>query len=146
MTNPLFLLDVVAEHLEKVVADSASPQTPEVHKMFLPFKTKQTVQSSAFNYIIVRLSKGKDNVDNNTVTVKLLFGTKAEDDEGYADVFNAMEKVRVALLKHRAIGSFRLESYEWEFFDEQPYPEWVGVATTTWTLPTVLDETYNHLL
>ncbi|SFA91598.1 hypothetical protein SAMN05216312_102218 [Cohnella sp. OV330] len=117
-----------------------------VHLFFLPQKTAASVVNALpeFPYIILRPSAGKDAEDSASGTIKMLFGVQAADDEGPIDVFNYMESIRQAFLKNRVLDRvFLLDKFSWEFFDEQPYPEWIGVITTEWTLPTVREEVPN---
>ncbi|MEK3770118.1 hypothetical protein MKY14_16320 [Paenibacillus sp. FSL R5-0887] len=115
---------------------------PAVHIGFLPQKNRENAEISEFPFILVRPSTGDDQQDSSKVTVKLVFGVKAEDQQGFIDLFNIMEQVRIEFLRQRIINRrYKMElPYKWEFFDEQPYPEWYGQATTIWTLPAIQEE------
>lgn len=114
---------------------------PAIHIGFLPQKNRENANESEYPFIIVRPMDCED-AEFNSTTIKLIFGTKAEDDEGYQDCLNIMERTRIALLKKRILDQrYRLETpYKWKFFEEQPHPEWIGEAVTRWTLPTVIEE------
>lgn len=114
---------------------------PAVHLGFLPRKNRDNADAPEFPYIIVRPAIGIDN-DDCKVTVHLLFGSMADDDQGFLDMFNQMERVRIALLKQEVIERrFRMEApYKWEFPPEQPEPYTIGLVTTIWTLPAVQKE------
>ncbi|MEC0269061.1 hypothetical protein [Paenibacillus anseongense] len=117
--------------------------TPQVHIGYLPQKTATNAQNGDFPYIIVRALKGSDEDEKGCgTTVKLLFGTQSTDDDGFMDVLNVMEDVRIALLKKRLLDHrYDMQlPYQWQLFEEQPSPEWIGEAMTTWTLPTILRE------
>ncbi|WP_143191819.1 hypothetical protein [Paenibacillus sp. P46E] len=116
-------------------------QSPAVHLGFLPRRSKDNADTAEFPYILVRPAIGIDN-DDCKITVHLLFGSMADDDQGFLDLFNQMERVRIALLKQQIIDHrFRIElPYKWEFPPEQPEPYTIGLITTIWTLPTVQPE------
>lgn len=120
---------------------------PAVHIGYLPKKTHVNVEENEFPFVILRPLEGEDS-DHETgfATIKLLFGTKSDDDEGFIDVLNVMERVRIALLKKRVLDQrYRLElPYKWKFHEEQPEPEWIGEATTKWLLPTVHEEVEEY--
>ncbi|WP_440831781.1 hypothetical protein [Paenibacillus sp. 22594] len=135
------MLQAIKKYIEELVSDNVQTK-PAVHIGFLPPKTKETAGESEFPFILVRPTVGEDKQDDSKVTVKLIFGVKAEDSQGFVDLFNLMEQLRISLQRQRIIEKrFRLElPYKWEFYDEQPYPEWLGEATTIWTLPTIQQE------
>ncbi|MFH5187112.1 hypothetical protein ACHHV8_33520 [Paenibacillus sp. TAB 01] len=114
---------------------------PHVHAGYLPQQQSGSENVSDFPYIIVRILDGQDQ-DESIVRIKLLFGIFSRDDNGFVDVLNLMEKVRQSLLKDRVVDNrYRLElPYKWKLFEDQPYPEWIGEADTTWMIPTILEE------
>jgi hypothetical protein len=145
ISTPILLSGAIKRFIECVISDNASQQ-PSVHEFYLPEKGLANQNIPEFPYIIVRLHKGETQSDAHKVIVNLLFGTKSEDPEAPKDVFNVMERVRLALLKNRTLeNQFRLEidssnAYKWEFFEGQPHPEYIGQAITTWMLPTITEE------
>ncbi|OBZ08049.1 hypothetical protein [Bacillus sp. FJAT-26390] len=145
MSTPILLSGAIKRFIEAVIADNVSQQ-PAVHEFYLPEKVLGNQNVPEFPYIIVRLHKGETQADGHKVIVNLYFGTKSEDAEAPKDVFNVMERVRLALLKNRTLErQFRLEveqpnAYKWEFFEGQPSPEYIGQAITTWTIPTITEE------
>ncbi|XGZ04738.1 hypothetical protein ACDZ28_04025 [Paenibacillus sp. RS8] len=141
ISTPLLLLQALKDHLQALVSDNAQVK-PTIHVGFLPPKDKDNENISEFPFIIIRPHVGKDQQDNSKITVKLVFGTKSEDPEGFMDLFGIMEQVRFDLQSRRIINRrFKMDlPYDWEFFEEQPYPEWYGQATTIWTLPAIQEE------
>ncbi|WP_052087647.1 hypothetical protein [Paenibacillus wynnii] len=141
ISTPILLLRAIKEFIQQTVEGDVQ-MSPSIHVGYLPQRNKDNLQDSEFPFILVRPGVGEDQQDNSKVTIKLIFGAKAEDDEGFMDLLNTMEQIRIALLRKRIINNrFKLElPYKWEFFDEQPYPEWYGIATTVWTLPSIQEE------
>lgn len=141
--TPILLLQAIKEYIEVLVSDNAQTK-PAIHIGFLPHRNKDNSGESEFPFVIVRPEAGNDQQDDSKVTVKLIFGVKAEDQQGFIDLFNLMEQVRIALLRQRIINRrYKMElPYKWEFFDEQPYPEWYGQATTIWILPAIQEEVF----
>lgn len=145
MATPILLSGAIKRFIEAEMMDNASQQ-PAVHEFYLPEKVLGNQNIPEFPYIIVRLHKGETQSDAHKIIVNLYFGTKSEDPEAPKDVFNMMERVRLALLKKRTLeNQFRLEieqpnAYKWEFFEGQPNPEYIGQAITTWMLATITEE------
>ena len=95
--------------------------------------------------MIVRLVKGEDTQEGATLTVKIIVGTYSEDaQEGWRDVANIIQRIWQELFKKRVVAKkFRLEyPMNFEMPEEQPYPEWIGIMTTTWTLPHPIEEVF----
>ncbi|MBG9799529.1 hypothetical protein [Brevibacillus laterosporus] len=147
--TPVLLLDAIVRRLEQVVKEytletnAGTIKTPQICKGYLPPKKKPDEQEPDFPYIIVRLLNGSDTNDMSSVTVRMLFGTYAHDNEGFVDTLNIMERVRQSLNKHRLLeDKFRLEyPYEWTLYEEQPKPEWIGESISRW----VIDQPYEEV-
>lgn len=136
----ILVMRAIKSFLDAELAGDVST-VPAVHLGFLPTKTHENMNEKEFPFIIIRPLEG-EVTDSNRTQIRLLFGTESQDDDGFMDVLNLMERVRIALLKKRVIDHrYRLETpYKWKFYEEQPSPEWIGEATTQWTLPMVLEE------
>jgi len=130
----LYALKSFAKH---VFSDHMSG-SPKVHLAFLPTKTAENREESEFPYIIIRPVKG----EGSKITIKLLFGRKSEDDDGFMDVLNDIGRFRTAIQKQPVLDrKFCFdEPFEWQFFENQPFPEWIAEVTTVWTVPEVLEE------
>lgn len=115
---------------------------PNVHLGYLPEKTAENRQQEEYPFILLRPIEGEGTEEQYRVKLLLLFATKSDDDSGFLDVLNLMERVRIMLLKKRLIDNrFYMEMpYKWKFYDEQAQPEWFGEAVTTWSLPHVQEE------
>ncbi|OBZ09104.1 hypothetical protein A8L34_22500 [Bacillus sp. FJAT-27264] len=135
------LMIAIQDFLRKSLADDAAT-IPAVHLGALPSKTSSNRDDPVFPLIIVRPMDGESDNDSAKVQVKLLFGTQSEDDSGFIDVLNLMERVRILLMRQRVINrQFRIESnWKWTFMEDQPEPQWICQAITTWTLPQIRQE------
>lgn len=144
--TPALLLMAIQHFLSETLADNVVT-IPAVHIGYLPSKTASNRDQPEYPFIIVRALEGKVT-DEHKVKVKLLFGTKSNDDEGYLDVLNLVERVRIAILRSGVLErKYRLDNEQplmWKLYEEQPQPEWVAEATMTWLLPTIREE--NNLL
>lgn len=145
--TPLMLQDALAKFLESVVSsyrlstNKEITKAPQVVKNFLPLKG--TSEEPDFPFVIVRMASEEDTGELASVTVKLIVGVLSEDvQQGSGDLLNLIERIRQALFKTRVIDKrFRIEyPFEWEAPDEQPYPEWMAVITTHWTVPRPIEE------
>jgi len=139
--TPVMLMMAIKDFLIKELADDAAT-IPAVHLGALPSKTAENRNDPVFPLIIVRPMDGDGDNDESRVQVKLLFGTQSEDDSGFIDVLNLMERVRILLMRQRIIDrKFQIEpNWKWQFLEDQPEPQWICQAITTWTLPQIRQE------
>ncbi len=151
-----FLLKELCNFLRGVVDEYAAAQRnnkdyvkPTVFDWYLPFKNGRQAEDVDFPYIVPRIRSGENN-DESTVTIMISFGVYCESPEvnglihptGSYDLLNLMEHVRQALQKKVNLANkFVLKDpYTWEIPDEQPYPLWVGQATTIWNVGAIIPE------
>lgn len=145
--TPLMLQDALCDFLKGVVGsylldtNRQTTKAPQVVPSYLPLKG--TTDTADFPFVIVRMSSEEDTGDRAKVTVKIIVGVYAEDiAQGSGDLMNILERIRQALFKKRVIDKrFRIEyPFSWQVPDEQPYPEWLAVITTNWTVPRPIEE------
>lgn len=143
--TPVMLMMAIRDFLKSELADDAAT-IPSVHLGALPSKTAETRDDPVFPLIIVRPMEGDSDNDESRAQVKLIFGTQSEDDSGFIDVLNLMERVRILLFRQRIINKkFRIEpDWKWKFLEDQPEPQWICQALTTWSLPQIKQEV-KHL-
>jgi len=141
MSTPILLSQAIKSFLEPLLADGVSVR-PRVYEGYLPKLTSANADAEDFPYVIIRIHKGSTGADGNPVVVNLILGTKCEAEDGFKDVLMLFDRIQTALFKTRVLDrQFRLElPYEWELFEDQPYPEWIGKIKTTWILPTITEE------
>lgn len=139
--TPILLMMAVKDFLEHELRNDATT-VPAIHLGYLPEKTAANRLNEEYPFILLRPQDGEDTESQYQVKLLMLFATKSQDEAGFLDVLNLMERVRIKLLKQRLIdGRYHLEMpYKWKFYDEQAEPEWFGEAVTTWTLPHVQEE------
>jgi len=137
----VLLMMALKEFLQTALADDAAA-IPGVHLGALPSKTEATRDIPDYPLIIIRPIEGDSDNDAASAKVKLIFGTQSDDDSGFIDVLNLMERVRILLMRQRIIDKkYRIEpSWKWTFMEEQPEPQWICQAITTWTLPQMRQE------
>lgn len=142
MITPVLLVDELKAFLEDVVKNYqldtnrlGDVKPPQVVTGYLP--PKHAGPEPDFPFVIVRLIDGIDEEDGATVTVKIIAGTYSEDaQQGWRDVANILQHIWQELFKRRVIANrFRVEyPMKFEFPEEQPYPQWIGIMTTIWTV------------
>ncbi|QWU15680.1 hypothetical protein SAMN04487895_12725 [Paenibacillus sophorae] len=137
----VMLMVALKQFLETKLADDATT-VPTVHLGFLPTKTADNRDDPVYPMIIIRPVEGQGDDKGANAQVKLLFGTQSEDDAGFIDLLNLMERVRILLLRQRIIDNkFQIDpNWKWKFYEQQPLPEWVGEVVTTWDLPQIRQE------
>lgn len=112
-------------------------RAPMVVNGFLP--PKRSKSNSEFPFIIVRPSAGVTGNDGYTrVTVKFIIGCYSEDFDGHEYGLIVLNELRTGFMQYPTLESrYRMElPFEWQLYDDQPYPEWMLEATTQWTIPT----------
>ncbi len=143
MITPVLLVDELKDFIETVIRnywlETKKPdlnKPPQVVTGYLPPKDPTRAEPD-FPFLIIRLVEGTDAQEGATVTVKIIVGTYSEDAQnGWRDVANIVQRIWVELFRRRVIGGrFRVEyPMKFELPEEQPYPEWIGVMTTVWTV------------
>lgn len=158
--NAALLLRALKKFLEEQLSDYAASQNakgewvkPRVFDWALPFKNPKEGQDIDFPYVVVAIEEGEDPIVEadyttlSTIKVFIAFGVYNESPkvdgethpDGFYDLLNLMETVRIALLKEGVIDrKYRIEKpYKWKIPKEQPYPLWVGEATSIWTVAAI---------
>ncbi|WP_238649759.1 hypothetical protein [Paenibacillus piscarius] len=143
--TPVMLMLALQDFFRAELADDAATR-PAVYLGAVPSKTAETRNDPVFPLIIIRPMEGDSDNDESRAKVKLIFGTQSEDDSGFIDVLNLMERVRILLMRQRIIDKkFRIDpNWKWKFLEDQPEPQWICQAETTWTLPQIRQEA-KHL-
>ncbi|MDQ0114360.1 hypothetical protein [Paenibacillus harenae] len=139
--TPTLLSKAIKDFIEKLFSDAVTVK-PSVYEGYLPKRTVENQDEPDYPFILVRMTKGKQTDDAHAVIVKLIVGVKAIDEAEFLNALNVMDRVRIAFSRQRVLASqFRLElPFEWELFEEQPHPEYLGQAIMNWTLPSVTEE------
>lgn len=142
--TPVMLMLAIRDFLKAELINDAAT-IPAVHLGALPSKTAANRDDPVFPLIIIRPMEGDSDNSESRAKVKLLFGTQSEDDSGFIEVLNLMERVRIILMRQRIIDKkFRIEpDWKWRFLEDQPEPQWICQAETTWTLPQIRQEVKN---
>lgn len=147
--TPVMLIIALQKFLQQALADDVligdAVRPPAVHLGSLPSKTADNRDDPVYPLIIIRPIEGDSDKDTSTVQVKLIFGTQSEDDHGFIDVLHLMERVRILLMRERIIDKkYRIEpNWKWGLPEEQPEPQWLCYAITTWQLPQIRQEGLN---
>ncbi|HOV79367.1 MAG TPA: hypothetical protein PK728_04615 [Bacillota bacterium] len=149
MSTPVLLVDGLRDFIEPLVKsyvlETNRPnlaKPPQVVTGYLPPKNPN-FDAPDFPFVIVRFVEGTDSDDGSTAVVKIIAGTYSEDArEGWRDAANILQRVKTELLKRRVIAKkYRVElPMKIEMPEEQPFPEWIGVMTTTWAVAQPLEE------
>lgn len=140
----LLLVEDIRSFIEKLVqeyyleTDGGTAKAPQVVAMELPHKKESDVPD--YPCVIIRPIKGQSSNGEKTIQINLIFGAFSEYGPGWQDVLTLSERADQALSAAGPFASrFTLEKYEWELFEDQPKPEWIGQAVTTWSAMGVLD-------
>lgn len=137
----VLLITAIQAFLEEKLADDVTT-VPTVHRGLLPPKTSETRNDPVYPLILVLPVDGKGKRDSSIAQIKLRFGTQSDDNDGFIDVLNLMERVKILLMRQGIIeNKYRIhDEWEWKFFEDQPAPQWVADLITTWDLPQIRQE------
>lgn len=150
-------MENVAAYLKEVVAEYSAKQASgrkkiEVYAGFPPVRTSRDETPSCVYCVPTEANDGADGASN----VKLMIGLSvydADKDSGGRSLYNLAEHIRQALLKKRTLGGRNrlILPLKTEIPTEQPFPEWVGVITATYTIAFIKEEgidygeTFDHI-
>lgn len=155
--NEIALCDVLRQRLTTIVeqmqlptdTDANTLKAPRIVNGYLEPKRSRGPKETEpdFPYIIVRPPNGNTQQDHtSTVQVNLIIGCHSEEFDGYEYCLHVLSEVRRGLMEQPnlnpgAIGSvFRMEyPFEWEMPDDQPWPEFLILVKTRWTIATPLE-------
>lgn len=145
------LMDNLAAYLRQVVqeydAQQPSGKLPvEVYAGWPPVRNNAEEKAS-FIYALVVSTEDKQDDDYGSATVEIGFSIYDEDTtDGWRSLFNIMEHVRQALLKKRTLAARnRLElPLKGAIIDDQPYPQWQGKITATYTIGQPSEEVIDY--
>lgn len=145
------LMNNLADFLRAVVKDYSTNQEAgvlpvAVYAGYPPVRTDYEEKES---FIYVLATEWEDKEDGTFSTCKAEIGFSIYDDnktEGCFSLYNIMEHVRQALLKKRTLaGRNRLElPLKSVVSDDQPWPQWQGIITATYTLGQPMEEEVDY--
>lgn len=147
--TPIGLMDALAARLQTLMESYSSEQPSGtlpvlVYPGYVPVRKDAREKNS---HIYVLVFEGTDTKDESTVKVEIGFSIyDADTDNGWRSLFNAMEHVRQDLMKHPFVDmKFRLEfPISCKIAEEQPFPEWQGMLTATYTIGHPDEEGLNY--
>lgn len=149
MINIVSLVDELKDFVEEVVKNyslelkDGTGKAPQVLTGYLPPKDPGRKEDPDFPFVIVRLGNGQDTQNGATATVNLIIGTYSKDStQGWKDVASIIERIRLELFRKGVIGKrYRVEyPMKFDMPEEQPYPYWIGIMTTTWAIAHPVEE------
>lgn len=138
--TPIEAMENVAARIRSVVKEYSTHQKRgtlpiSVYAGYPPFSTKPEQRESYIYCYAVRVHDTEDSY--SWVDIEIGFSICDEDPkEGCLSLYNLMEHVRQALLTKRTLGgrSSLLFPLEGEIVDPQPFPQWQGRLTVSYTI------------
>jgi hypothetical protein len=156
------LVDGLANMQLVIENGGGAVKAPQVVDGFLP--PKRETPNDDFPFVIVRPVSGRtDSSATSSVNIKILIGAFCDTYDGHIDVMLVIAEIRRIILENQnlqlvvAVGSkasqetmgrlFRLSfPLEWEVFEDQPEPEWLGHVVTRWEIPTTQENPGDEIL
>lgn len=142
------LMDQLAQFLTVILrgynSDLKRNQTPiKVYPGYTPIRDRAQEDGS---FVYALATEVEDTMEGSKAHVEI--GASIYDSDtanGYRSLFNVLEHIRQALLVNRTIGGkHRLQlPMQTQVVEEQPYPQWQGKITCTYSLGQPQEE-INH--
>jgi len=102
----------------------------------------KTLAWEDFPFVLVRSRSGSDAEQSadqaSTVAVDLVIGTYSDTTDGWFDVVELIEAIRLSLAAKPVLAGTSFEHtgpLTWQLDEEQARPQWLGKVTTNWTIP-----------
>lgn len=143
MENVAVFLDEIVKEYETKQSDGTYTRI-RVYPGYLPIKTNAKESESCI-YSLVLECEDKD--EQSEAKLEIGFSICDSDPtDGWRSLFNLMEHVRQALLKKRTIANKHrlILPIKSKVADEQPFPQWQGLMTVSYTLGKPVEEDINY--
>lgn len=147
--HAIALVDSLVEFIKEVVKQynlatkiEGVNKTPDVYPGYLPPKDDddEELVPNDYPFVIVRYVSEDDEIsDKNTIRVRLIIGTRSDDEQnGWRDTVNIATRIKIELKKKMIIDSFSLTGkVQTELFEEQLRPYWHAVMELEFESPQV---------
>lgn len=147
MLTPLYLIDLLAEYLEKNLSEftyQTNGKNEKIRVMKAYPEVRKSKDANKIPLVLVQCLTGKSENDKgilSTADVRILVGVEDVDDEGWKSIYNIVERIRQLLLKENIIAGFpRLLPVKWNFDEDQPYPKYFAQITVTFNIASLNPE------
>lgn len=125
--------------------DENIEKAPTVYDGYLPPKATSSrrgddTEQEDYPFVIVRyLDEDDELYKENVATFRLVVGTYSKDEQrGWRDTLNVMNRIKITLMKKRVIGAAALTGkIITSLFEEQSKPMWHGAMLVQFNLPQV---------
>lgn len=146
------LIDNLVEFLNETLKEMRLPtkdetieKAPTAYDGYLPSKKNasrrgEETEHDDYPFVIVRyLGEEDEQYKENVTTLRLVVGTYSKDEQhGWRDTLNVMNKIKISLGKKRVIGAASITgTISMALFEEQMKPMWHGVMEVQFNLPQV---------
>ena len=168
--TPSIVMDKLQEYLQEITKEmflGPDRLSPNIYKVDLPARatpeyedqiletdikpadtTIEAEKDERWPYItVVFLGPAEDNEDGlRTMNMDFIFGCEGSGPDGYMDVLHLMEHVRASFLRETYKGwPTRLSlPLSMGFHEEQADPYWTGYMSTTWEMPSIVQEVWKN--
>lgn len=115
-----------------------------VYSGYIPLKTNAKKSESCIYVLVLEC---EDTEAQSTAKVEIGFSVFDNDGgAGWRSLFNLMEHVRQALLKKRTVANKHrlILPIKSKVTDDQPFPQWQGVMSVSYTLGKPVEEDINY--
>ncbi|MNO28837.1 hypothetical protein D3C76_187350 [compost metagenome] len=154
--TPVLLMERLKEYLQVITEDVILGELqwrPNIYMIALPLRdtpennlTQTEERDERWPFITIAYSNSIDNENGyRTITIDFTFGCEGKGPEECIDVLNLMEHVRISLLKETWEGwPFRLSRpLSMGLKEEQADSYWEGYMSTTWDVPSIVQEVWK---
>lgn len=153
--TPVLMMERLKEYLQEIIEHvllGELQHRPNIYMIALPPLAMsennliETQRDERWPFITIAYSNSVDNENGyRTITIHFTFGSEGSSPEACIDVFNLMEHVRISLLKETWDGCpFRLSRpLNMGLKEEQADSYWEGYMTTSWDMPSIVQEVWK---
>lgn len=145
LDNLVAFLNEELKEMRLSTKDENVEKAPMVYDGYLPPKATSSrrgddTEQEYYPFVLVRYLGEADKIyDENVAELKLVIGTYSKDEQhGWRDTLNVMNKIKISLGKKRVIGAASITgTISMALFEEQMKPMWHGVMEVQFNLPQV---------
>jgi hypothetical protein len=148
MNSPVDLIDSICDFLRNstimnmdLATKKNEERAPQIIAGYLP--PKKSEPDPDFPFVIVRLEGFEDNLESAIASIAMEIGTYSKDaQDGWRDVVNIATRIWSELFIKRVVADRYRVEYPCKFIlpEEQPFPQWVGMLSTVWTIAHPVEE------
>lgn len=132
-----------------LLTEDGEERSPKVCMQYLEEKKASRMknvpkdETEDYPSVIIRFLEEIETDGETVVELRIIAGVYCSDvQQGYRDVLNILNRIKIALKKERNVDAFRMKdgSYSTTIPEEQDTPIWIGYSNVQYIVPDIQDE------